>query len=630
MPGDHIAIDFESFYSPQVSVKKMGVREYLDNPETEIYLVSANNGDGIDLACHPHEFNWELLHGRLVVSHNANFDAQVFNHLQHQGVISKYIHPIEWNCTANLCAYLGVPRALDGAAQVLFGASVTKDVRNGMRGKHWADLKPKHKEALFVYSRQDAYWAYRIWDAHADKWPFVERQLSLLTLSSCAYGIALDKGLLHQQLDILELQKKEALKHIPWYPDKPPLSRPAFDAVCETEGLTPPASVAMSSEECDAWMELHGDKYPWVGAMRDYRRANMLSAKIMRMLNRLRPQTGRMPYELKYFGAHTGRDSGSGKINMQNFSREPICGIELRQTIIAPANKKLVIADLKQIEARVLLHLVQDKTQLRLIAKGMSPYEAHARTSMGWKGTGDYKTENPRHYLLAKARVLALGYGAGWRKFNSMAYLPAYLGKEAREIFATPVSEEQVAGFIDYFSKYEKDPATLSKWKKRTPELITEWTNAWLIVQDFRSKNSKIVAFWKLLDQGIRSAEGDDYKIPLPSGRVLKYREVKVSEEHGVTAIICRQGKMVRQKLYGGMLTENVVSAIARDVLRDAALRLSAYGFKIILRVHDELVMEVPRETPLFLIKELMAKCPPWLIGCPIDSSVEEAERYKK
>jgi hypothetical protein len=249
---------------------------------------------------------------------------------------------------------------------------------------------------------------------------------------------------------------------------------------------------------------------------------------------------------------------------------------------------------------------------------------------MGWTGTGDYKTENPRHYLLAKARVLALGYGAGWRKFNSMAYLPAYLGKEAREVFSMPVTKEQEAMFSDYLAKYEKDKATLSKWKKGTPELVTEWTNSWLIVQDFRLKNPKILAKWKELDSGLRRAEGGDYRIYLPSGRSLYYREVKVSDTDGTTALICRQGKIMRQKLYGGMLTENVVSAIARDVLRDAALRLSAYGFKIILRVHDELVMEVPRCTPLFLIKDLMAVCPKWLKGCPIDASVEEAERYKK
>jgi hypothetical protein len=629
MTGEHIAIDFESFYSPVVSVKKMGVREYLDHPDCEVYLVSAYDGADLWVACEPQYFNWDLLDGRLIVSHNANFDAQVFSHLQEKNLISKAIRPAEWNCTANLAAFLGAPRSLDGAAKTLFNAEVLKDVRHDMRGKRWTDLKPTQKERVRSYTCQDSKFSWQIWNQYAALWPWEERILSLITLGSCAYGIALDVAQLHQQLDILETQKRAALTNIPWVPAKPPLSRPAFDAACEVEGLTPPASLAMSSEECDAWMELYGDRYGWIGAMRDFRRANMLAAKIIRMLNRIRAN-GRMPYELKYFGAHTGRDSGSGKINLQNLPREPICGINLRSSIIASPGKKLIIADFRQIEARVLLFLVKDQIQLSLIHGGMSPYETHARTSMNWSGSGDYKKEAPRHYLLAKARVLALGYGAGWRKFNVMAYLPAYLGKDAKEIFAAPVTESQAAAFMDYLSKFEKNKATLKKWKTRDSALVNEWTNSWLIVQDFRAKNPKIIALWKHLDNALRAHAGDTYRIRLPSGRILQYRDVMVDDEHGATAVICRQGKMIRQKLYGGLLTENVVSAIARDILRDAAIRLHLHNFQIIMRVHDELVLEVSPNAPIFLIRELMAICPPWLKGCPIDVEIQQSERYLK
>jgi DNA polymerase len=375
-------------------------------------------------------------------------------------------------------------------------------------------------------------------------------------------------------------------------------------------------------------MELYGGAYPWVTGMRDFRRANMLSAKINRMIGRVRAN-GRMPYELKYFGAHTGRDSGSGKINMQNFPREPICGIDLRASIIAPPGKKLVIADLKQIEARVLLYIVKDQAQLALIESGMSPYEAHARQSMGWKGE-NLKENDPRRYLLAKARVLALGYGAGWRKFHVMAYQPAYLGKEAKNVFSMPVSDEKVSEFVDYLSKYEKDKATIAKWNSGDRQLRTEWVNSWLIVTDFRVRNPLIIALWKHLDQRLRAHVNDTYRIMLPSARVLQYRDVMVSEKDGATAVICQQGKWVRRKLYGGLLTENLVSAIARDVLRDAAIRLTLYGFKIIMRVHDELVIEAPSGAPNFLIKKLMKQTPSWLPNCPIDSSVEEHTRYKK
>jgi hypothetical protein len=629
--GEHIAVDFESYYSPTVSLKKMGVQEYLNHPECEIYLVSAY-GDDLNLACSPQDFSWDILHRRTIISHNANFDAQVFDHLKGTGVVPKSIQPDEWNCSANLSAYLGVPRALDGAALQLLDREVSKLARTDMRGKRWRDLNAAQRARLYDYSRQDAQIAWEIWEKNADKWPAIERAFSLLTLKSCQYGIALDIGLLYQQLDSLEKQKTFALSKIPWVqdtPPKPPLSRAAFDIACDAEGLTPPASLAMSSEECDAWMELYGERYPWVGAMRDFRRANMLAAKIIRMIDRLRPN-GRMPYELKYFGAHTGRDSGSGKINLQNLPREPICGVDLRSTIIAPPGKKLVIADFRQIEARVLLYMVKDQKQLELISTGMSPYEAHARTSMGWTGTGNFKNESPRHYLLAKARVLALGYGAGWRKFNAMAYLPAYLGKTAAEVFAAPVTQNQIAAFTDYFLKFEKDKPTIKKWHARTPELEREWVNSWLIVQDFREKNSRIVKFWRHLDQMIRSSHRESLKIALPSGRYIQYLDILVNEKDGASAVICKGAKLIRQKLYGGLATENVISAISRDILRDASIRLSEAGYPIILRVHDELVMEVPEDTDLHPIKVLMAKNPAWLPGCPIDISVDESKRYKK
>ena len=625
--GDHIALDFESFYSPLVTLKKMGVREYLEHPDCEIYLVSAY-GDDLNLACSPRDFSWDILHGRTVISHNANFDAQCFDHLKGTGIVPKAVQPYEWNCSANLSAFLGAPRALDGAARELLNREVSKEVRHDMRGKRWADLNEAQRARLYSYSRQDAQIAWDIWAKYADQWPQAERMFSCLTLASCEYGICLDVGLLHKQRDHLENQKTIALAKIPWVPGKPPLSRPAFDLACEAEGLTGPESLAMSSEECDAWMDLYGEKYPWVGAMRDFRRANMLSAKINRMLDRVRPN-GRMPYELKYFGAHTGRDSGSGKINLQNFPREPICGVDLRSSIIAPKGFKLAIADLRQIEARVLLWLVKDTKQLELISSGMSPYESHARMSMGWNG-GDLKENDPRRYLLAKARVLALGYGAGWRKFNAMAYLPAYLGKSAAEVFANPVSDYQIAAFTDYFLKFEKDKPTLAKWAARSETLVREWTNSWLIVQDFRSKNARIVNCWRTLDQQIKACHGDDWQVPLPSGRALQYRSVRVNAKDGATALICKGGKIIRQKMYGGLITENIVSAIARDILRDAAIRLYQLGYRIVLRVHDELVLEVPEETDLAPIQGAMAANPPWIENCPIDTSVESSTRYKK
>ena len=95
------------------------------------------------------------------------------------------------------------------------------------------------------------------------------------------------------------------------------------------------------------------------------------------MLKKLRDQTrsdGRLRYSLLYFGSHTGRWSGSGGLNFHNLTKEPLCFdaagkklpkgtdqrtaaklVDLRGAIIPAPGKKFIIADLKQIEARVSL-----------------------------------------------------------------------------------------------------------------------------------------------------------------------------------------------------------------------------------------------------------------------------------
>jgi DNA polymerase len=625
-PAPHIAIDFETYYDTQLTVKKMGVWEYLSQTP-EIYLVTAYDGNGTKLATQPSSFDWSLIHERLVVSHNANFDSQVFRVLQSRGVIPAGVCPAEWNCTANLAAYLGAPRGLDGASHQLLGVEHSKDIRKKMRGKHWDTLPSDLKEAVIQYALRDAELCWKIWNENCSKWPETERYFSLLTLKMCAEGVYLDSWHLEEAREIVFYQKEDAREGIPW---TPPLSMAIFRQHCEALGIKPPRSLAMTDEECDAWMEMYRGKYPWVEAMRNYRRCNMLDKKIDKMLSRQRAD-GRMPYELKYWGSHTGRDSGSGGVNMQNLPHGELYGADLRAAIIAPQGKRLVIADLEQIEARILLTLVKDKDQLALIRTGMSPYEAHCRATMGF--SGPVLDKKDPMYRLAKARVLALGYGAGWRKFVVMAYLPMYLGKDAAKVFASPVSTADVAAFAEYLHSYEKDKPTIEKWKTRNEELEREWTNAWLIVREFRSTNYRITAFWKYLDTAVRESVGHEYGVQLPSGRILRYEKVKAGKDGELTAELCRGDKRVRTKIYGGRICENIVQAIARDIFKDACLRVSIATYQIIMRVHDELVCEIPAENAQIYaddIKSLMGISPPWLPNCPVSAEAKVTERYLK
>ena len=73
-----------------------------------------------------------------------------------------------------------------------------------------------------------------------------------------------------------------------------------------------------------------------------------------------------------------------------------------------------------------------------------------------------------------------------------------------------------------------------------------------------------------------------------------------------------------RNVAWHGVLTENVVSALARELLVAAILRLQTRGYRVVLSVHDELVVE--------------GAVPQWAIDASIPIAVEAfvTTRYRK
>jgi DNA polymerase len=91
------------------------------------------------------------------------------------------------------------------------------------------------------------------------------------------------------------------------------------------------------------------------------------------------------------------------------------------------------------------------------------------------------------------------------------------------------------------------------------------------------------------------------------------------------------QGKWGRLKTYGGKLVENIIQATARDCLAEAMLRLDAAGYKIVMHVHDEVVLEVPAgKGSLEEIEELMSRPISWAPGLPMKTDGFETDYYMK
>jgi DNA polymerase I-like protein with 3'-5' exonuclease and polymerase domains len=578
------AIDFESFYSQETNVADMGVWHYAR--ATDIYLVSVAGDNGLRFVGRPQDAPWHELDGQTWVMHNAAFDMTLFEWLRESGQVPS-VAPKEVFDTADLSAFLGFPRSLKEASNYLLGLEMSKDVRDKMKGKKWDSMTAEFQEEVKKYALTDAENTLKIWTENGEKWPGVERNVSRMTREMTMRGVPVNITKLAQSRLTLVETSTATRDLLPWHPERPALSLHAVRDYCEKSGIWAPDSFAEKEEQAQKWEEEFSDKFPWVSAIREHRKANKHLKTVETMISRTRPD-GRMGYDLKYFGATTGRDSGSGGWNAQNMPRDIVSGVNLRELIEAPEGKTLVICDLAQIEARCILWLARDTDTLDLLRSGIDVYEAHARATMGYNDLRPLKDVDKKLRQLAKARVLGLGFGCGAAKFQFVAKIMAGLEITSSE--------------------------------------------AETIVANYRASNPKIVALWRALQAALEKSRGTELEVKLPSGRTLLYREVK-GEKDGLSGMLPRNGKMMRSKLYGALLSENLTQAFARDVFMDRVLELERQGFETILRIHDEVVCMVDEETSeqsRVKIQQIMSCAPQWCSTLPVGAEAVTSKHYVK
>ena len=295
----------------------------------------------------------------------------------------------------------------------------------------------------------------------------------------------------------------------------------------------------------------------------------------------------KLPILLNFSGAHTHRWSGGNKMNLQNLKR----GGELRRSILAPKGHVVVVADSAQIEARVLAWLSQQMDIVNAFATKQDVYKLMA--SVIYNVPVEDVTKDQR--FIGKICVLGLGYGMGPQKLQQ----------------------------------------TLKQGTMGPPVDISE-DECRRIVGIYRQKNWKIKAFWKKMDQvitnmtlGIESKEGPlevgKGFIRLPNGMFLQYfglhgtaeitRDDLVMTE---TTYLTRTG---RTKLYGGLLTENVVQALSRIIIAEQMLKIHDAGYRIVTMAHDEIVIIAKKKDAKkaldFMIKT-MSTPPDWAPGLPL------------
>lgn len=175
------------------------------------------------------------------------------------------------------------------------------------------------------------------------------------------------------------------------------------------------------------------------------------------------------------------------------------------------------------------------------------------------------------------------------------------------------------------------------------------------IVRRWRGSNQRIVDFWYAVERyaldtvrhgtagympcGIAFTRDEDYLIiTLPSGRSLYYYKPEIRlNDLGRDAIHFRGVNQKTKKweavsTYGGKLTENIVQAVARDLLANSMMNLFRAGFQIDFHIHDEVILEVPEDSGRTLEEAVSVMCrlPEWAEGLPLNADGFESHYYKK
>jgi DNA polymerase family A len=537
------AIDYESTYSKgKRDITTLGTAKYLSHVETKIYLVSIHgrrpDGTVISYSGPVETAPWREIDGWHWVSHNAAFDASVFIETKRRGQMpgAEDVAPVEWDCTANLAAFLGSSRSLAAASLSLLGITVDKTVRDEMNGKTWETMTPEFREASIAYALKDAELCWQLWNGYGATWPAQEVFASRHTMSMVMNGVAVDLPYVEAGLSTLKGALWEAEQKIPWIHELDAKGKPytvgskkQLALACIAVNIPPPTSTADKNDAFDKWIDLYEEQAPFVRAVKDHRSINRTLDLLEKFRDR-RFDDGRMPYDLKYAGAHTLRWSGGSGLNLQNLTKKKIAGVDVRGCIYPAPGKKFIVADLKQIEARVSLWFAGDFAQLELLRNGMDVYEAHARATMGYKDPmvlaewvklpGRTPTEALMRQI-AKARVLGLGFGMGHVRLIDFA--KTQLG-------------------VDLSVQQAKQ-----------------------IVNGFRAANPGIVKFWTDLENAMRdhaihaaqSKTNEPFKIELPSWRSLEYYDVSLAD--GLQARDEMGGRETHW--FGGKLAENCLAA---------------------------------------------------------------------
>ena len=594
-------LDFETYYDTNLSLSKITTVEYVHHPQFKVWGVGVKLEDG-DTQWVPGDecedfftqIDWSSV---ALVCHNTLFDAYILT--QYYGH-----HPAFYYDTAAMARGIHPNESarLMHVAERLFPND--NSMRKGdelVQAKGIVDLPPDVEESIAGYCIQDVDLTYAIFNKQIINYPQEELDLIDLTVRMFVEPkLMLDTEMLKDHKEKIIDQTQTLIKNS-GLTREVLASQKKFSEYLENDlqlvipkkkspatGKMIPAFSKSDSgyiQMCRAHPE-----YNHIWDAREAVKSRIEETRAERMINATNPD-GTFSVPLRYYAAHTGRFGGLDKINLQNLPR----GSQLRTALMAPPHKTLYIADLSNIEARMLAWLAKEADLVDAFAAGRDVYSEFASDIYGRTITKKDKLER----YVGKTAILGLGYGMGPDKFK----LTLKSGSPSVEITDSTAL------------------AIVSQYRAKYPNITRLWHGCKQLLFAMMNRESLNVKYGPLTVQ--------DKALRLPNGMHLKYPQLRYSSGE----FFYFAGK-TPTRTHGPRLTENIVQALARIVITEQMLEIHRLKeVDVVLQVHDEVVSigsSVDQELTLQKILSIMKTPPQWCSDIPLDAEGNFSDRYDK
>lgn len=650
----------------------------LDDGPVQVWDVTADGAPPKDLQFAKFDEVW---------AHNSHFDRTVLRHAM-PGIVPT--DPKFWRDTMVQAMCHSLPGSLGALCDVL---QVPQDMAKDKDGKRLIQLfcKPRpatskvrratrdtHPEdwAKFVSYAGDDIEAMRAVHKRLPTWNYKGDELALWHLDQRINdrGVAVDTKLVKAALATVDAAQKELAEQTVSMTEGQLESttqrNKTLDFIANTYGIILDDLQGATVEKLLA----DDDTDPALAELLRVRlQATSTSTSKYKALSRATSRDGRLRGVLQYAGAGRTRRWAGRLFQPQNLPRPTLkqhdidLGIQamlhgaapllytnvmelassaVRGTLVAPAGKKLVVADLSNIEGRDQAWLAGESWKLQAFrdfdnGQGHDLYKLAYAKSFGVQPEDVTKDQRQ----VGKVQELALGYEGGVGAFVTFA--DAY-GINLDELAAKIISAapgwalDEAEGFYAWTIKDKRSTMGLTK---------DAFIACDAVKRTWRGAHPAIASYWGELKDCVIGAinnpgttfpcrrlkvrvDGAWLRVGLPSGAVMCYPSPQITEDGAITYMGINQysRKWSRLKTYGGKLFENVCQSVARDVMAANMPRIEEAGYEIVLTVHDEVICEAP-DTDDFNpdhLASLLAANPSWAPDMPLAAAGFETYRYRK